>query len=179
MVTIIAEEGEYQIGLELCRELLSKGVQADYVTLENTEVKPCVNCGGCTNKTHGECVVRDDGDWIYPKVRKADVLIFVSPVLFGCYSFKLKRVMDKFGLFMDRHYFVKNKELVKGGLSGGQFKFFAIGVKDGCAAEESEAFRNLHHETLVITRGAGKAYVTGGALDANLKEEIIREVMSV
>lgn len=178
MVTIIADEGKSRIGLELYQTLLSKEAQTDYVTLEQVQVKPCVNCGGCTRKTYGKCVTRDDGDWIYSKIIRADVLVLVSPVVFGCFSFRMKRVMDKFGLVMDQHYSVKNKELVKGGMVGKQFKLFSIGVKDHCAAEEAEAFQTLHHETVVITRGTGKAYVTGAVLDADLKEEIIREVMS-
>jgi multimeric flavodoxin WrbA len=179
MVTIIADEGKSQIGSELFQELLLKGAQADYISLDGVQVKPCVNCDGCTYKTYGKCVIRDDGDWIYPKVIGADVLIFVTPITFGSYSFKIKRVFDKFGLIMDRHYFIENGELVKGGMQGRQFKFFVLGIKENYIDEEIEAFKKLYHENLVITRGVGKAYIVDTVLTPEMKNNITKEVLSV
>ena len=176
MITIIADEGNNEVGSELYQALLSKGIEADYIPLENVDVKPCVNCGGCSDKTYGRCVVRDDGDWIYPKVVRSDALVFVTPVVFGGYSFKLKRVLDKFGLFMDRRYFVVNGELVKGGLPGRTFKCFAVGVSERGDANEANAFKRLFSELLIITRGAGRAYVTGAVLSADMKSDILTEV---
>ncbi|MFT4145459.1 MAG: NAD(P)H-dependent oxidoreductase [Mobilitalea sp.] len=85
MIAIIADEGNCQIGLELQQTLLAQGVQVEYISLEKVNVKPCVSCGGCTYKTYGKCVVRDDGDWIYPKVIGAEAVIFVTPITFGSY----------------------------------------------------------------------------------------------
>ncbi|ABX42209.1 flavodoxin family protein [Lachnoclostridium phytofermentans] len=178
MVTIIADEGKNQIGADLYQGFISKGVQAEYISLEHVEVKPCVSCGGCTYKTYGKCTVRDDGDFIYPKVIRSDVIIFVSPITFGSYSFKLKRVFDKFALIMDRHYFVEKKELVKGGKLGSKFKFFAIGDKENCIEEEITAFQNLFHENLVITKGIGNSYITEKSLSEGMRNQIIEEVRS-
>ncbi len=176
MITIIAHEGNSKIGAELHQALLDKGVEADYIPLDNVDVKPCVNCGSCSNKTDGRCVVRDDGDWIYPKVVRSDALVFVTPVVFGGYSFKLKRVLDKFGLFMDRRYFVVNGELAKGGLLGRTFKCFAVGVSERDDTAENAAFKQLFRELLTITRGAGQAYVTSPSLSPEMKHDILSEV---
>ncbi len=158
MVTIIADEGKNQFGTKLYTALESKGVKTDYVSLEKVEVKPCISCNGCTGTTYGKCVFRDDGDWIYPKVLRSDAVVFVSPIVFGSYSFKLKRVFDKIVLVMDRHYFVERNELVKGGLQGKPLKLFVVGVKENCLLEEEDAFKRLVHENHLITRGSGKAY---------------------
>lgn len=179
MVTIIADEGQHGIGAALYEEFSTKGIQAEYISLENIEVKPCLGCNGCTYQTYGKCVFRDDGDRIYPHIIRADALIFVTPIVFGSYSFKIKRVFDKFGLIMDRHYFMRNKELAKGGLVGRQFKFFAIGVAEDCVEGEIEAFQKLFHENLVITRGAGKAFIADGPLSKTIRTQIINEVLSV
>jgi multimeric flavodoxin WrbA len=151
-------------------------VESDYISLEHTDVKPCVNCGGCSSKTYGRCVVRDDGDWIYPKVVRSDALILVTPIVFGGYSFKLKRVLDKFGLFMDRRYYVVNGELTKGGLSDRIFKCFAVGFNAKNDDRDATAFKRLFHELLTITQGAGRAYVTGAALPPKMKDDILKEV---
>lgn len=179
MVTIIADEGENKIGLRLYRDFLDKGIEADYVSLEGVEVKPCVSCGGCTYKTYGKCIVRDDGDWIYPKCIKTDILIFVTPITFGSYSFKLKRVFDKFGLIMDEHYYMKDGEMVKGGKRGGKFKFFALGTSENCIEEEIEAFKNLVKENLIITRGIGNSYIVESELTSEMSRKIIEEALSL
>lgn len=177
MFTILADEAKTQIGNELYHALVSQGAEADYVPLEDVNIKPCVNCGGCSDKTYGRCVVRDDGDWIYPKVVRSDVLILVTPVVFGGYSFKLKRVLDKFGLFMDRRYFVVNGELAKGGMPGRTFRCVAVGISERDDAAESAAFKQLFRELLIITQGAGQAYVTGTRLLPEMKNDILTEAL--
>lgn len=177
MITIIADEGNSQIGYELYQALAAQGAEADYVPLENADVKPCVNCGGCSNKTYGRCVVRDDGDTIYPKVVRSDVLVLVTPVVFGGYSHKLKRVLDKFGLFMDRRYYLVNGELAKGGMPGRTFKCFAVGISDRGDAAEADVFRHLFRELLIITQGAGRAFVTGASLSPEMKNQILTEAL--
>ncbi len=176
MITILADEGNNTAGLKLYQAFASKGVEADYVPLKDVAVKPCVGCNGCTYKTYGKCVVRDDGDWIYGKILRSDAVLVVSPILFGGYTVKTKRVLDKFGLIMDRHYFVVKGEMTKGGFKDRQFKLFALGVQEENDPQEAEAFCSLVHETNVIVRGGGKAYTTGPSLSDELALQIVREV---
>lgn len=178
MITIIADERNNQIGRGLFQEFLSKGVDSEYISLEGVQVTPCLNCGGCIYKTYGKCVSRDDGDWICLKAACSDVILFVTPIIFGSYSFKIKRVFDKFGLIMDRHYFMKNGELVKGGMIGKQFKFFVVAHGENCMDEEIQAFKSLFHENLIITRGVGKAYIVDTMLTSEMKDQIVKEILS-
>ena len=175
MVVILADEGKNGAGAQLKDRLTGEGVQAEYIPLENVQVQPCVSCGHCTKVQLGRCVTRDDGDWIYPKIESADALIVVSPVVFGGYSFKAKRVIDKFGLFMDSHYFVKDGEMVKGGLIGRQFRYFALGTGE-LEEGEAEAFELLVHETIKIVRGSGGAFFPKSPEDPRVLDEIVREV---
>lgn len=177
MITILADEGNASVGQNLYQALIAQGESAEYVPLAYADVKPCVNCDGCSEKTYGRCVVRDDGDTIYPKVVRADVLVLVTPIVFGGYSFRLKRVLDKFGLFMDRRYFVVNGELTKGGMPGRTFKCFAVGVTSRNNAVEADAFHRLFGELLTITRGAGKSFVTSAALSPQEQSDILKEVL--
>lgn len=179
MITIIADEGEGRVGAELSASLAAHGIPVHYISLADSEVKPCINCGGCTYQTYNRCVFRDDGDAIYPKVIQADVLIFVTPVVFGGYSFPIKRIFDKMGLLMDRHYFIEDGEMVKGGRGRGQFRFFAVGLTKGCDEEEIKAFEDLFHENLVITRGEGKTFFTKTALSDDMKQCIVSEVEKI
>lgn len=176
MVTIIADEGRHKIGEKLKESLQEKMLDINYISLENVKVEPCISCEGCTYKTYGKCVIRDDGDWIYPKLINSDVQIYVTPITFGGYSFKTKRVLDKCALIMDRHYFVENKELVKGGMIGKRFKMVLIGVNDNAIEDEVTAFHKLFHEILIITRGVGKSYIIDSDLDTKAIDDIVQEV---
>ncbi len=161
MITILADDSLGPIGQRLHDTLLGKGAQAEYISLADTVVRPCVNCGSCNGKTYGKCVTRDDADWLLPRMMAADALVVVTPVLFGGYSVKAKRVLDKLGLIMDRHYYVHRGEMAKGGLAGRQFHYCVLGVQGTPDADEAEAFQTLVKETVTITRGRGGAY-TGG-----------------
>ena len=175
MITILADENNSGVGRKLYEGFLARNIEADYISVENVEVKPCYSCGGCTDKTYGKCVVRDDGDWIYPKLVKSDTMILVTPIVFGSYSFKLKRVYDKCAVIGDRHYKVRNHELVKCGLAKISH-IYAVGVKDHCTEEEKAAFQALVRENIIITSTQGKAYVVNNDIDHNAINEMVGEM---
>lgn len=175
MIVILADDKSNGLGKSLYEGFLARNIEAEYIPVENVDVKPCYSCGGCTNKTYGKCIVRDDGDWIYPKVAKTDKIILVTPIIFGSYSFKLKRVYDKCAVIGDRHYRVDNGELVKGGI-GKIKKIYAVGYKDNCSAQEKAAFEALVRENLIITRAKGKAYVVHNNIDNGEINNMVEEM---
>lgn len=178
MIAILTDEDGTQVGAQLLQAFRAAGQQAELVKLKDAQVKPCVNCGGCTTRTYGKCVTRDDGDWIYPKVIRADALVLVTPVVFGGYSFRIKRMLDKFGLFMDPHYYLVDGEMTKGGLPGRTFRYYPVGLREGCTEEEMQAFQRLVHETVVITRGKGRALFAQNLPTPQDIEAIVREVVA-
>lgn len=176
MITIIADDEKSKFGDVLRRGFEDHGAAAEYVPLEDVSVKACLACNCCNDKTFGKCVFQDDGDWIYSKLIRSDVIIFVSPVTYGSYSFKMKRVIDKLGLVMDRHYYVKNGELVKNNLTGKQ-RLYPVGLTDDPCGFEAEAFLRLAHENLVITQCLGKGFIVASEPAPNAGVEIVREVL--
>lgn len=169
MITLLADEGKHGIGHMLHKELLALGADCRYISLDQTRVEPCRNCGGCTYQSYNRCVVRDDADWIFPQVLEAGLLVLVTPMVFGGYSVKMKRVLDKFALLMDRRYFVDKGEMVKGGFHGRQFRLLAVGVREEVTGAETAAFSRLVREMLIITRGAGKPFVVDPGKPAELE----------
>lgn len=175
MITIIADDDKSKFGAALSEGFLARGVAAEYIPLQNVTVKPCLSCDGCTKKTFGKCVIRDDADWILPKLIRSDAMVIVSPITFGSYSFKVKRVMDKLALIMDRHYYVKKGEMVKNNLTG-KFRLYAVGMAE--SNDEAVAFKKLVHENLLITQCKGNVFIVNPACAAGMQEDIIREVIS-
>lgn len=175
MITILSDDTNQRVGEQLYRSLCDKNIAAEYISTGAVNVGPCYSCGGCTDKTYGKCIHRDDCDVIFPKLLRSDVMVVVTPVTWGSYSFKTKRVFDKCAVIGDRHYYVKNGELVKGKLGHIQ-RFYAIGVKDDCRAEEKEVFDNLVAENIKIMNIKGKAFVVNKNVQGDHIDTIVEEM---
>ena len=72
------------------------GGQVETVYLHELDIQPCDACDTC-QAGDIDCVVEDDMQDLYPKVRAADALVYASPVYWFSVSAQLK-------LFIDRCY---------------------------------------------------------------------------
>lgn len=63
--------------------------------LRDLKVADCVGCFGCWVKTPGICVIDDPAREIAAKLSQTDLLIFVSPIVFGGYSYEIKKALDR------------------------------------------------------------------------------------
>jgi multimeric flavodoxin WrbA len=73
------------------------GAQVETVYLHGLEIGPCDGCDFCQDAADGGCVIDDDMQALYPKVREADALVYASPIYWFTVSAQIK-------LFMDRCY---------------------------------------------------------------------------
>lgn len=58
-------------------------------------IHPCIGCDYCRRKD-GKCVFQDDMNKINPALKKADAMIFVSPIYYYDINAQLKTVIDRF-----------------------------------------------------------------------------------
>ncbi|MEN6617519.1 MAG: flavodoxin family protein [Syntrophorhabdus sp.] len=65
----------------------------DYFRLNDMDIKPCQNCGGCTDTR--VCVIKDKMQQIYPAIRAADRIILASPIYFSGLSAQTKIMIDR------------------------------------------------------------------------------------
>lgn len=65
-------------------------------------MKGCTGCNAC-HRT-GFCVQKDDFNSLIPKIRKANLIVFASPLYYWTISSQLKA-------FIDRFYSIEEKEL--------------------------------------------------------------------
>jgi multimeric flavodoxin WrbA len=63
--------------------------------LRDLRVADCLGCFGCWVKTPGQCVLDDPAREIASKLPHVDLLIYVTPIVFGGYSYELKKVLDR------------------------------------------------------------------------------------
>jgi len=69
----------------------------DVTTLKLSEldIAPCLGCFGCWIKTPGECVIDDTGRDVTRSIIGSDLVVYLTPILFGGYSYELKKVLDR------------------------------------------------------------------------------------
>ena len=77
----------------------------DIFRLNDMNIRPCQNCGGCTET--GVCVVEDRMQQIYPAIRNADRVILASPIYFFALSAQSKIMIDRCQPFWCEKYLLK------------------------------------------------------------------------
>lgn len=88
--------GPLNISQEVIEETLEEmGWQVDHLLLRNMDIAPCLGCFGCWVKTPGTCVINDSGRTIPQKIVQSDLLIFLTPIVFGGHSPELKKALDR------------------------------------------------------------------------------------
>jgi multimeric flavodoxin WrbA len=71
------------------------GARVESVYLHGLNIRPCSACGACQKKNAKGCVIRDDMQSLYPKLREADALLFATPVYWFHMSAQTKLAMDR------------------------------------------------------------------------------------
>ena len=79
-----------------CRGAQSAGAEIETIKLKDMKINPCTGCYTCWTKTPGECIFQDDMIDLRLKFRKADLIIFASPL----YIFSVTGIMKN---FLDRN----------------------------------------------------------------------------
>ena len=83
----------------LLERITENGAEAELVLLRKIDIKLCRGCLSCEEggkNRKGVCKIQDDMNAIYPKLLKADCIVFATPAYFELVSGLLKKeqVMD-------------------------------------------------------------------------------------
>ncbi len=73
----------------------SAGAEVETVYLKDLDIRPCRGCFTCWTKTPGVCVHRDDMAAMLPRLRRADVIIYATPLYVFTVSGLMKNFMDR------------------------------------------------------------------------------------
>jgi len=79
----------------IVEKLENRGWEVETVELRNIKLSTCIGCFGCWIKTPGQCILKDNGVEICKAVARSDLLVLLTPVTFGGYSFELKKMVDR------------------------------------------------------------------------------------
>ncbi len=83
----------------------SKGADTEKIVLNKLKFSPCQECENL--KDDGACIVQDDMQSVYKKIKEADVLVLASPIFFGSLSAQTKMMVDRFQCLWRAKYILK------------------------------------------------------------------------
>jgi multimeric flavodoxin WrbA len=88
----------------------SSGI-AEVIYLHGLDINPCDACDSCKGLDGLDCIVEDDMQSLYPKIKEAGALVYSSPIYWFTVSAQTK-------LFMDRCYGLGGDGIENHGLAG-------------------------------------------------------------
>ena len=71
------------------------GAEVELFYNDKLKVKPCTGCFNCWLKTPGVCSHKDDMQWLLPKMRDADVIVYATPVYSYGMTGQMKNLIDR------------------------------------------------------------------------------------
>ena len=99
------------LAAQVARGANTAGAKVETFYLHGMNIKPCTACGGCRKKIHVDCVIKDDMQILYPKLRSADVIVIASPIYWFTFSAQTKLFMDRwYGLGGNEGYALAGKK---------------------------------------------------------------------
>ncbi|MFB3882781.1 MAG: flavodoxin family protein [Armatimonadota bacterium] len=81
------------------------GAATQLVALRELTFRSCLHCGGCD--ATGRCVVQDDWQQVYPRIRAANHIVLASPIHFAGVSGNMKAMIDRAQCFWVEKYRLK------------------------------------------------------------------------
>ena len=69
----------------------SKGAEVEKIILNKLKFVPCQECENI--KDDGTCIIEDDMQLVYEKIKQSDALILASPIFFGSLSAQTKMMI--------------------------------------------------------------------------------------
>jgi multimeric flavodoxin WrbA len=71
------------------------GGEADVIPIGRLKIAPCNACDSCLTKPEGGCVIKDDMQPLYQKIKDAGGIIFATPVYWFNMSAQMKLLIDR------------------------------------------------------------------------------------
>ncbi len=92
--------------------IIKSGGEVETIFLHNKQIKPCSHCNICKSDKGYECILKDDMQEIYPKIRDAETIILTTPVYWFNYTAQLKLFIDRcYTSNFSKTYALKNKNI--------------------------------------------------------------------
>ena len=83
----------------------AKGAKIEKIILNTLKFSPCQECSEL--RDDGTCIVEDDMQTLYKKIKEADAVVLASPIFFGSLTAQTKMMIDRFQCVWRAKYILK------------------------------------------------------------------------
>lgn len=97
------------------------GNQVELVSLKGKKIGFCIGCMAC--KKAGKCVQKDDAPEIMEKLRRADAVVFATPIYYYELSGQLKTLLDRMNPLYESDYRFREVYLIATAADSGDATF--------------------------------------------------------
>lgn len=126
------------------QNLKERNYETETILLREKEIASCTGCFGCWVKTPGICVIDDYAREIARSFINSDLVIFLTPVVFGGYSYQLKKALDRMIPLISPFFMVINGEVHHRPRYKKYPSLIGVGIMSGSSSEEQiEVFNKL------------------------------------
>jgi multimeric flavodoxin WrbA len=115
------------LALKAAEGVKAEGGEADLVPISHLKIAPCNACESCITKPEAGCIIKDDMQPLYQKIKDAQGIIFATPVYWFNMSAQMKLVIDRAYAIQDKEYFAFTGKDVGVILTYGDVDVFASG----------------------------------------------------
>lgn len=71
------------------------GAEVELFYVYQLDIKPCLGCHSCWNRTPDQCAQKDDMEMLYPRLAAADVIVLGTPVYVDGMTGVMKTMVDR------------------------------------------------------------------------------------
>jgi len=125
------------------RMLTGHGNEIEIIELEKLDIRGCMGCFGCWVRTPGTCVIDDEGRTVAKEFIQSDLVVMITPITFGGYSYHLKKAIDRLIPNLMPFFTTINGEIHHSKRYESYPKVLAIGILDEPDKESEGTFRGL------------------------------------
>lgn len=90
---------------------LEENINKKHLVLNYDNINNCIGCFNCWTSTPMNCIHNDKCKNSCKKILKSDTLIIISKCIYGTYSYKIKKILERnIGIVMP-YFTIRNKEI--------------------------------------------------------------------
>lgn len=132
-----------QISKAIKDELKNNNLQVEEILLKEKEIADCLGCFKCWVKTPGICIIDDYGRETAAKLINSDLIIFLTPIVFGSYSYQLKKALDRMIPLISSYFKKVNGEIHHKKRYSKYPSLLAVGINEETKQQQNQIFKDL------------------------------------
>jgi multimeric flavodoxin WrbA len=132
-----------QVSKKISKELQANDYEVEEILLKEKEIADCLGCFDCWVKTPGICIIDDYGREAAARLINSDLLVFLTPVVFGSYSYQLKKALDRMIPLISPYFKKVEGEIHHKKRYSKYPSILAVGLLEKVNEAQTEIFREL------------------------------------